>query len=213
MNTRFTRVPPYRSVKDRTFPTIGLQAPGEKRSPKAGAMARLTMRSQFASWKSTLCVVLILGVAVVIGLKTRPPAPRGGNSALCVLSPDASRGRAWAPTCKGCHDIASTRPERPSGGPNLHDVYGSAAGTESIKYEYQYHPPLIAARAAGIIWSEENLYKYLEGPREFLENATGKQFNPASYMTFFIGGDTAEQVRARRDVIAYLRAIKGQSCD
>jgi cytochrome c len=138
----------------------------------------------------------------------------------CVLREDAARGRAWAPTCKGCHDIAASTAavfapgSASTGGPNLQNVYGSLAGTTpapfipGASYSHPY-PPLAAARDAGIIWTDDNLFQYLSGPKQFLEKRTGKKFDPALYMQFFIGGATE-----RRNVIAYLSAIKGHpECD
>jgi hypothetical protein len=43
------------------------------------------------------------------------------------------------------------------------------AGTQSLQYKYQYHPPMIAARNAGVMWTDENLYDYLEGPEAFFD--------------------------------------------
>jgi cytochrome c2 len=139
----------------------------------------------------------------------------------CALPDDAARGKAWAPTCKGCHDIAASQPtvysleSKSSGGVNLQNVYGSLAGTmpaplnPTATYNHPY-PPLAAARDAGVIWNDENLLQYLRGPKQFLEEMTGKSFNvPILYMQFFIGGEAE-----RRDVVAYLRAIKGHpECD
>jgi cytochrome c2 len=79
----------------------------------------------------------------------------------------------------------------------------SLAGTQPRSDGSDHYPPLIAARDAGVVWTEENLFNYLRDPKGFLEMATGKSFNPAYYMNFFIG-----QERARWDVISYLRAIK-----
>ena len=79
-------------------------------------------------------------------------------------------------------------------------------GLSSIGYTM---PPYIAAREAGIIWTDDNLFQYLKGPKDFLDQKTGKNFNGAYYMTFFIG-----QEAPRRDVIAYLKAIKDHpECD
>jgi cytochrome c2 len=76
-------------------------------------------------------------------------------------------------------------------------------------YNHPY-PPLAAARDIGVIWTDDDLFYYLRSPKEFLEKMTGKSFNvPIFYMPFFIGGETD-----RRDVIAYLKAIKGHpECD
>jgi cytochrome c2 len=68
---------------------------------------------------------------------------------------------------------------------------------------------LAAARDAGVIWTDDNLFQYLGAPKQFLEKKTGKSFASALYMSFFIGEGSG-----RRDVIAYLKAIKGHpECD
>jgi cytochrome c2 len=85
----------------------------------------------------------------------------------------------------------------------------SLAGTRPRSDGRDYLLPLIAARDAGAVWTDENLFNYLRDPKGFLETTTGKSFNPAYYMSFFIGQD-----HARRDVISYLRAIKtNPRCD
>lgn len=139
------------------------------------------------------------------------PAP------ACVLSEDARRGRVWAPTCESCHDIAASEPkdlQHSSGGPDLRTAYMSLAGTQPAVENptavvQQPYPPLAAARDAGVIWSDENLFQYLRDPRGFLERMTGKSFAEPFYMNFYIGNEDS-----RRDVIAYLRTIKNHpECD
>jgi cytochrome c len=132
---------------------------------------------------------------------------------MCVLEGAAARGSAWAPTCRGCHDIAAQPPAMPSGGPNLHDVYGAPAGTVSARDGYTYAEPLQAAHRAGVVWTDDTLDRYLQNPRAFLESVAGRPFPPlANIMSFYVGGDDAAQVQARRDIIAYLRAIRNQPC-
>jgi len=83
------------------------------------------------------------------------------------------------------------------------------AGTGPRIAGQHYFPPLIAARDAGLVWTDEYLSEYLKNPKRFLDAVTGKSFNDAYYMPFFIG-----QERSRTDVVAYLRAIKGHpECD
>jgi cytochrome c len=100
-------------------------------------------------------------------------------------------------------------------GPNLQNVYGALAGTAPATFDPKalYHhplPPLAIAHDMGLIWTEDNLFQYLAGPQRFLEKKTGMSFDvPLFYMAFFIG-DPVE----RRNVIAYLKAIKGRpECD
>jgi cytochrome c len=146
--------------------------------------------------KRVLLTVLTVFTAVV--------ATHIGYDTMCILPDDAQRGKEWTPTCKACHDItAYYPPPSASGGPNLQYAYMSLAGTQPRSDGHDHYPPLIAARDAGVVWTDENLFNYLRDPKGFLEKATGKSFNLAYYMNFFIG-----QERARWDVISYLRAIK-----
>lgn len=139
--------------------------------------------------------------------------PPTSTAALCALTGEAARGAAWAPTCRGCHEIAVGQTAQPSKGPDLHDIYDSPAGTISLKRGYRYAAPMQAARRAGLIWTADNLDEYLKNPRAFLERFTGQQFAPtAPIMNFFVGGDGSEQERTRRDIVAYLKAIKDQPC-
>jgi cytochrome c2 len=71
-----------------------------------------------------------------------------------------------------------------------------------------YHhpaPPLAAARAAGIVWTDENLLEYLRSPKAFLDKKTGKNFkNSLLYMPLSVGEESERQA-----AVAYLKAIKG----
>jgi cytochrome c len=138
---------------------------------------------------------------------------RHSGTPQCELSVEAGRGRLWAGTCAGCHDLDIRMPDRPSGGPNLHNVHMSIAGTESLRYNYKYNPPMVAARNSGLIWTDENLDDYLHNPKQFLESKTGLAFPDHFYMGSPITGNRAEDVQSRRDVIAFLREIKGRPCE
>ncbi len=87
----------------------------------------------------------------------------------------------------------------------------SLAGTRPVtpnpteKYQQPY-PPLIAARDAGVIWTDENLFNYLRDPKAFLDRVTGKSFE----QNFFYMGAEFSNERERRDVIAYFKEIKDQ---
>ena len=163
------------------------------------------------------CVLLLTACIKMESSTPGTPAQRDLSTpiaeACATLDEAALRGSAWAPTCRGCHNIAPYPPATPSGGPNLHDIYESPAGTMSVRYGYQYASPIQAARHAGVTWTADNLDLYLKSPRAFLEGVTGEHFPPnAQIMPFFVGGDGADQERTRRDIIAYLKAIKGRPC-
>ena len=161
-------------------------------------------------------IAVLIVIAVAFGLGALA-IKQTSSPCILSLSDDAIRGRLWAPTCKGCHDISPIELDlkHSSGGPNLQEVYMSLAGTRpapknpTAVYQHPY-PPLAAARDAGVVWTEENLFAYLRDPKGFLIKATGKSFDaPIFYMNFFIGAESK-----RRDVIAYLKAIKDRpECD
>jgi cytochrome c len=98
---------------------------------------------------------------------------------------DAKKGEQLFNRCKACHTIEAGGANRV--GPNLHGVVGrksaSAAG-------YAYSDAL---KAKNIVWTNENLEKWLEKPAAFV---------PGTKMTF-IGLAKEDQ---REDVIAYLKA-------
>jgi cytochrome c len=160
-----------------------------------------------------IAVFIVIAVACVIG--TLAMKQTLSSSCTLSLSDDAIRGRAWAPTCKSCHDISPIELDlkHSSDGPNLQKVYMSLAGTRSAPQpstalQHPY-PPLAAARDAGLVWTEENLFTYLRDPKGFLTQVTGQSFTAPFYMDFFIGPESQ-----RRDVIAYLKIIKDPpECD
>jgi len=154
---------------------------------------------------------LLLGLLLVPLLVL---AVRGGQWRSCVLTDDAARGRVLArTTCTAaCHNISPAELDlkHANSGPNLQNVYMSLAGTtpaplDPTAAEHHPYPPLAAAQAAGIVWTDDNLLEYLRGPKAFLDKNTGRKFkNPLLYMPFSIGEESE-----RRSAVAYLKAIKG----
>lgn len=167
--------------------------------------------------RASLPWVVGTGLLLILATQTRNSIVSPPLASTCVLPDDAERGRAWASTCKGCHDISPIEKDlrHSSGGSNLQHVYMSFAGTQyapqnpTAAYQYPY-PPLAAARDAGVVWNDENLFSYLRNQKEFLDSRSGKSFNVSTfYMGFPISHETD-----RRDIIAYLKAIKDHpDCD
>lgn len=123
---------------------------------------------------------------------------RPSASALAVLfialsSPvpsaaqDAELGEQVFRQCRACHLVGDGA--RNLVGPLLNGVVGRPAGTIE---GFNYSPANREAGAKGLVWSEENLFKYLENPQAFM---------PGTKM--FYAGVKAED--ARRDLIAYLK--------
>lgn len=98
---------------------------------------------------------------------------------------DVENGRRQFGTCRSCHTLVQGGPELV--GPNLWGVFGRAAASHG---GYEYSQPL---RDSGIVWTPEELDRWLENPRERV---------PGTKMVF---AGIRDPIR-RRDLIAYLRA-------
>jgi len=113
---------------------------------------------------------------------------------------DVAAGEKTFKKCKSCHKIVN-----PDGdvivkggkvGPNLWGVVGRpAGGVEGFKYSAS----LTAAGEAGLVWSEEEMVKWVTNPktflREYLDDSKAK-----SKMTFKLN-------KGAEDVIAYLASL------
>ena len=123
-------------------------------------------------------------------------------AADCALPADAQNGKMVSNQCKSCLVFEADKPSRPTG-PNLHDVFGDKAG---IRKDYpNFSPAISAASAKGLTWTEDKLNDYLADPKAFLAAVTG---NPdlKHGMYFNVKDD-----QKRKDVIAFLKAIKGKA--
>ncbi len=106
-------------------------------------------------------------------------------SAAVHAEGDAAAGENLFRRCAACHTIDEGA--RAKQGPNLFDVYGRVAGTSDGFDRYSD-----GVAASGILWNEETLSQWLQGPSDFIAGAK---------MTFRLSD---EQDIA--DVIAYLKA-------
>ena len=102
--------------------------------------------------------------------------------ALFDLTGDPVAGEALFARCAACHSL---EPGQNNVGPTLHAIVGRAAGSVA---GFRYSD---ANANADLVWSEENLFEYLEAPRAFM---------PGTYMVFPGLRDPQE----RADLIAYL---------
>jgi cytochrome c len=93
---------------------------------------------------------------------------------------DAARGEVLYQGCQDCHSI-----EKNDVGPMHKGVVGRAAGTVP---GYNYSPAL---RNAKIVWTEENLDKWLTGPQDFI---------PGTKMFYEV-----KSPQDRADLIAFLK--------
>lgn len=103
---------------------------------------------------------------------------------------DAAKGEVVFKKCKICHQVG---PEaKNTVGPIQNGLVGrKAASVEGFKYS----EAMTEAAAKGMVWTEENLDKYLADPKNFI---------PKNKMAFVGLPDAAD----RADVIAYLKTLK-----
>ncbi len=78
--------------------------------------------------------------------------------------------------CKTCHALEPGKPSRATG-PNLHGIPGQAA-LHAADFK-GYSPALKGAQSKGLIWSDENLLKYLADPKAFLAEVNGEPLKNA----------------------------------
>jgi len=118
--------------------------------------------------------------ALAVGLASAAPAQEG--------SPEA--GADVFKKCRACHDVGPTAKNKV--GPLLNGIIGRAAGTIE---GFSYSEANKKAGAAGLVWTEEVMFKYLEGPLSFM---------PGTKMAFAGIKDPQD----RKDLIAYLKKFK-----
>lgn len=98
--------------------------------------------------------------------------------------------------CKACHSIVSPDGENivkgGRTGPNLYGVVGRQAGTFP---DFKYGDSIIAAGAAGLVWTPELMVEYAKDPKEFLRDYLDDTA-AKSMMTF--------KLKDAEDVVAYL---------
>lgn len=111
------------------------------------------------------------------------PAAGAAAPAYASLTGDAAKGEKVFVQCKACH---VTEAGQNRVGPSLHALIGRTAG-QIPGFNYS-----AANKSSGIVWSEEELYKYLEAPQKVV---------PGTKMTFA----GLKQPQDRADVIAYLK--------
>lgn len=111
--------------------------------------------------------------------------------AVCLpaqaFAQDAAKGETVFKKCQICHEVGPSAKVKV--GPILNEVIGRQAGTLP---GFAYSPAMKEAGEKGMKWTDENLAKYLENPRDFI---------PKNKMAFV--GLKKEDERA--DVLAYIK--------
>lgn len=119
----------------------------------------------------------------------------------CALPADAQAGKTVTAVCKACHVFEADKPSRATG-PNLHDVYGATAGSRADFAKYS--EGMLGAKEKGTVWNDDTLFAYIGDPKAFLDKVNGKEL--AHAMAFKLADE-----QKRKDVIAFLKAIKGKA--
>src|SRR6478736_4352598 len=81
-------------------------------------------------------------------------------SANAFAEGDAAKGETVFKQCKVCHAVGAGA--KAGVGPAQNAVVGSKAGSRE---GYNYSPAMKEAGEKGLVWTEENLDKYLESPK------------------------------------------------
>jgi cytochrome c len=101
---------------------------------------------------------------------------------------DATHGEAvFKQYCRVCHAVGPGA--KPGVGPEQNKVVGSKAASRA---GYSYSPAMKEAGEKGLVWTEDNLEKYLENPKAMVSGT--KMIFPG-----------LKKPEDRADVIAYLK--------
>jgi len=138
--------------------------------------------------------------SLVAGLTAAALSTGAASAAECVLSPEAQSGQAVSKQCMSCHVLEANIPSRTTA-PNIHDVFESLPA--SRKDFPKYSEGMLGAAAKGAKWTEAALFDYLADPKAYLNKVNGAEVKHAMYYQL-------KDEQKRKDVIAYLKAIKGK---
>ena len=104
-----------------------------------------------------------------------------------VAAQNADNGEDVFKKCRVCHDVGPDAKNKV--GPPLRGIFGRKAG---ISDGFNYSDAMREAGIKGLIWSDENIEKYLDNPRGFV---------PGNKMAFVGVKDETD----RKDLLAYLK--------
>jgi len=113
---------------------------------------------------------------------------------------DAAKGEKTFKKCATCHSIVADDgtviAKGGKVGPNLYGVIGRAAGSYP---DFEFGDAMKAAGAGGMVWSEDEVAKYVVDPAAWLATVTGDPAAKAK-MTFKLA-------KGGEDVAAYLASV------
>ncbi len=108
---------------------------------------------------------------------------------------DATKGADIFQRCQLCHTAQKGVNKV---GPSLYGVVGRPAG--SIP-NFEYSDAMKASAAKGLVWTEDNIVKYLANPHQFFVEYLNDP-HARNKMTFFL-----TEMQEREDVVAYLKTV------
>lgn len=100
--------------------------------------------------------MVIRSLTILIGVLLASPS-------MAQQAGDAAAGETVFNKCQGCHAVGEGA--RNKAGPVLNGVVGRQAGTFP---EFRYSPAMVKAGEDGLMWTPEDLAKYLMSPRDFV---------------------------------------------
>ena len=109
---------------------------------------------------------------------------------------DVAAGKKVFKKCTACHKIGDNA--KNGVGPVLNGVFGRTAGTFN---GYKYGKSIVAAGEKGLVWDEEQVFAYVENPKQFLRDYLDDKKAKAK-MTFRL-----KKEQDRRNMIAYLKTF------
>lgn len=126
------------------------------------------------------------------------------SGTMAFADGDAAAGEKDFKKCKSCHSITDADGtdivKGGKTGPNLWGVIGRQAGTEP-EFEGKYGDSIVAAGAAGLIWTEDLVVEYTHDPKGFLQAHLDDK-GAKTKMTF--------KMKDSDDVAAYLATFSAE---
>ncbi|MDJ0614319.1 MAG: cytochrome c family protein [Rhizobiaceae bacterium] len=113
---------------------------------------------------------------------------------------DPVAGEAVFKKCSSCHMIGPDAKNKV--GPALTGIIGMTAGTVE---GYKYGKDLVAAGAAGLVWTDDEVFEYLKDPKKYLRAKLDNK-KAKSKMSFKL-----KKEDQRKDVIAYLKTFSPEA--
>lgn len=123
-------------------------------------------------------------------------------SAPSAFAGDAAKGESVFKKCASCHMVGEGAKNKV--GPILTNVVGSQMASVE---DYKYGNSLAELGATGAVWTEEEIFAYLEDPKDYLREKLDDK-KAKSKMSFKL-----KKEDERKDVIAYLATLTSNTAE